>query len=178
MPFNRKDKHNPGEIRPRFKLRTDYTKDEVMDLLDTYCKQDETVLGRKVYDQYYLDIPNTDRHFWSPELRVTLEDDEEQEGMTLVRVMVGPQYTVWAMFVFIYIILGVGSLFGGLYGFSQVSLGHESLWIYAAPFGVFLFISVYIIAKMGQRTGRNQTLHLVSVLYHSIGDHKLERVEI
>lgn len=178
MPFNRKDKHNPGEIRPRFKLRTDHTKEEVFDLLEAFCKQDDSVLGRKVYDQYYLDIPNKDRHFWSPELRVTLEQDEENEGYTLVRVMVGPQYTVWAMFVFIYILLGLVSIFGGMYGFSQMSLGKPSPWIWAAPFGVLLFVSVYIIAKMGQKTGRDQTLHLVSVLYHSIGDHKLERVEI
>ena len=178
MPFNRKDKHNPGEIRPRFKLRTDYSKEEVFDLLDQFCKDDSSVLGRRVYDQYYLDIPNENRHFWSPELRVTLEDDEEQEGMTLVRVMVGPQYVVWTMFVFIYVILGLVSLFGGMYGFSQMSLGNKSPWIWCAPFGLVLFISVYIIAKMGQRTGRDQTLHLVSVLYHSIGDHKLERVEI
>ena len=177
MPFNRKDHHNPGEIRPRFKLRTAHTQEEIFDLLNDFCVSDDSVDGKKVYDQYYLDIPKKDRHFWSPELRVTLEEDEDFEGKTLVRVMVGPQYTVWSMFIFIYVFLGVVALFGGLYGFSQLSLGHSTLWIWCMPFALVLFVSVYIIAKMGQRTGRDHTLHLVSVLYHAMGDENLERVE-
>ena len=177
MPFNRKDHHNPGEIRPRFKLRTHHTKDEIFDLMKTFVDEDESVLGKQIYDQYYLDIPNKDRHFWSPELRITLEEDEDDKEKTMIRVMVGPQYTVWSMFVFMYVFLGVVALFGGMYGFSQMSMGNTSIWIWCMPIAVLLFLSVYLVAKAGQRKGRDQTLHLVSVLYHSMGDENLERVE-
>ena len=104
MPFNRKDHHNFGEIRPRFKLRSSLSQEEIIDLLQKAVDSDEDVSGKKVYGQFYLDIPRHERHFWSPELKVTLEDDEynEYNGDTIVRVMVGPEYTVWVMFVFIY----------------------------------------------------------------------------
>lgn len=57
MPFNIKEQHNPGEIRPRFRLIKPYTQDEVMDLLDKFTSEDETVIGKRVYDMYYMDIP-------------------------------------------------------------------------------------------------------------------------
>ena len=38
-----------------------------------------------------------------------------------------------------------------------------------------LIMGVYIIAKLGQRTGRDQMLPLISVLYNALGDHITER---
>lgn len=49
--------------------------------------------------------------------------------------VVGPQYIVRAMFVFVYIPLGLVSVFTGMYEFLQVSLGNNSSWILAVPFG-------------------------------------------
>ena len=66
MPFNRKHHHVLGEIRPRFNLLTTYTEEEIFDLLDEQMKDDPTVIGRRVYGLYYLDIRKEKNHFWSP----------------------------------------------------------------------------------------------------------------
>jgi hypothetical protein len=124
MPFNRKDHHNPGEIRPRFKLQSPLTEEEIFDRLGTFIKEDESVVGREVHNQFFIDIPQRERHFWSPELRVSAEKDEwADHDDTIIRVMVGPQYTVWVLFIFIYTFLGVVSLFGG------------DVWIVAVDYG-------------------------------------------
>ncbi|MFT4600547.1 MAG: hypothetical protein ACI857_000721 [Arenicella sp.] len=104
---------------------------------------------------------------------MTLEDDEftEYDGDTLIKVTVGPEYSVWVMFVFIYSFLGL------FFGLSKLMLGISSLWIWCFPVSFFLIIAVWMIAKLGQSTARDETLHLVSVLYHSLGEGNAERVE-
>lgn len=174
MPFNSKEQHNPGEIRPRFRLITPYTQDEVMDLLDKFTSEDETVIGKRVYDMYYLDIPKKEQHYWSPELRIMLEENLAGEG-TFVRCVVGPRQSVWLLFVFIYGFLSVLTLFGGMYGLVQWNRGGSAGWLWCFPIALLIIFSVYVVAKLGQRTGRDQMLHLVSVLYHSIGEKHLER---
>ena len=174
MPFNKKEHHNLGEIRPRFRLITPYEQEEVLQHLQESVQNDETVVGRKVHDMYFLDIPLKDRHYWSPELRISLEKNEAGEG-TFIRCVIGPRHSVWLLFVFIYGFLSVVSLFGGMYGLAQWNLGESTIWLWCFPVTFFLILGVYITAKAGQRTGRDQMLHLVSVLYHSLGDQPLER---
>lgn len=178
MPFNRKDHHNFGEIRPRFRLRTTLSEEEVYERLIAHVEEDNTVVGKRVYSQYYLDIPHSHRHFWSPELRLSAEKDEfADHDDTIIRVNIGPQYTVWVMFVFMYTILGVICLFGGMYGLTQLSMGKESLWVWCFPVIGAMILGLYVISKSGQKATRDHTLHLVSVLYHALGQDNVERID-
>lgn len=177
MPFNRKDHHNWGEIRPRFKLISTLKKDEILSRIDTFVRQDDSVDGKRVTDQYYLDIPIQERHFWSPELRISLDEDPLYPQKVIVRVMVGPRTNVWLSFVLSYALLGLVSLFGGMYGLVQWDLGNDTNWIWCLPITALLTLCVYVFAKTGQKAARDETLHLVSVLYHAIGHNNAERIE-
>ncbi|MFK8044296.1 MAG: hypothetical protein AB8B72_02285 [Crocinitomicaceae bacterium] len=174
MPFNRAD-GDFIEIRPRFKLKSTLPADKVIENLMAGLKSDDTVLGRKVLDVFYLDIPNESQKYWSPELRASIEKNEAEEG-SFIRVVIGPRHKVWVLFVFLYTLLGFICLFGGMYGMAQWNLGIDSLWIYFLPIMLSLIASLYIIAKLGQRATRDESLHLSSYLYHNIRDGELERV--
>jgi hypothetical protein len=176
MPFNRKDHHNFGEIRPRFRLISPLSPPEILERLDTFCKNDKTVAGRKIHDQFYLDIPMKYRHFWSPELRILVEKDQNDTTKTLIRVTVGPQAFVWITFAISYAVLGLISFFGGMFGLVQWSQGNDSNWIWCLPVTSFIILAVWMIAKSGQKASRDDTLHLVSSLYHAIGIGNAERI--
>jgi hypothetical protein len=179
LSFNKKDHHLDSEIRPRFKLVTDLSEDEVFARLKAFTLEDKTVVGKKVLDQFYLDIPDyNERTYWSPELRVTIEKDEyDHPGKTVIRVLVGPRSNVWTLFVFLYSFLAVLSVFGGMYGLSQLNMGKSTPWIWCFPVTLAIIFGVWLIAKIGQTSARDQTLHLVSALYHAIGLDDLERIE-
>jgi hypothetical protein len=145
-----------------------------MDLIDAAIQKDETVVGKRVYDMYYLDIPVKEQHYWSPELRISMEENLAGEG-TFIRCVVGPRQSVWLMFVFIYGFLSMLTLFGGMYGLVKWNSGGSAAWLWCFPAALLIILSVYVVAKLGQRTGRDQMLHLVSVLYHSLGDKAIER---
>ncbi|UKN02826.1 hypothetical protein K6119_04760 [Paracrocinitomix mangrovi] len=154
------------------------SEEEIFTRLVEFVKEDDTVVGKQVHNLYYLDIPMRDRHFWSPELRVSAEKDEYADhDDTIIRVNVGPQYVVWAFFVFVYSFLGIVSLFGGIYGLVQLNMGNKTPWVWCLPFTLLLIFGVYLIAKSGQKKGRDQTLHLVSVVYHALGHDNVERID-
>jgi hypothetical protein len=175
MLFNKKNKDPRSEIRPRFQLISPYSIEEISNLILDAAKKDDTVFVRRIHDMFYFDIPQKDSHYWSPELRISMEENMAGEG-TLIRAVVGPRHAVWLLFIFIYGFLGVISLFGGMFGLAQYNLGISSGWIWCFPITFLLLIGVYVTAKIGQGIGRNQMLHLISVLYHAIGEKQIERI--
>lgn len=176
MPFNRLNHNILGEIRPRFRLVTSLEPAEVFEHLKEKMAEDDTVTGRVVKQYAILTVPPKDRHYWSPELQVRIEDDSEDfsedkaEG-TVIRCLIGPRQSVWLFFTFCYSLISFATIFGGLYGLSQLTMGNMSAFVWLLPVGVLLLPLVWLTAKIGQRTGRDQMLHLVSVLYHTLDAH-------
>ena len=167
VPFNKLSHSILGEIRPRFRLKTSLNLEEVKKLLDETIKEDSTLTGAVKMDYAILKIPLKDRHYWSPELQVHLEKMEDSEE-TLLRCLVGPSQTVWASFLMIYIVIGILTLFFGMFGMIRWQLGEFSNIVFAVPVGLILLPTIYIFSKAGQRTGHEQMMHLVSFLYHQL----------
>ncbi len=178
MPFNRLNHNILGEIRPRFKLLTTVEREDVFEHLKKRLDVDSEVTGRVRSNYAVLAIPAKDIHYWSPELQVRIHEDEDDNAQTIVRCLVGPRQSVWGMFAFFYAVVGFITFFGGLYGLSQITLGESSAFIWILPVGLILIPGIWIAAKIGQTKGRDQMLHLISVLYHTLDEHgEVERVE-
>ncbi len=116
-----------------------------------------------------LRIPEKDRHFWSPRLTLSLE--EEEDGRTRIEGIYGPNANVWALFVYGYLIIGSLAIFAGALGFAQWRIGSNSwgLWIFAVMLA--LAFGLYLIAQFGQKLGALQTFRLHQIYESSIGRH-------
>ena len=108
-------------------------------------------------------LRRADLHYWSPELQIRVDQDDDHEDGAEVRCLVGPRQSVWAMFAFFYALVGLITFFGGFYGLVQEDMGESSDFIWCLPVGILLLIGIWVAAKVGQNTGRDQMLHLVSV---------------
>lgn len=177
MPFNRLNHNILGEIRPRFRLKTNLSIEDVIQSISTEMEKDITVIGHTDKKYAMIKIPGNKQHYWSPELQVHLEKDYDSED-TIIRCLVGPKQSVWAMFMFFYVAVAAITLFLGMYGLIQLQLDKPSGAVWVIPIGLLILPSIYTFSKVGQKTGRDQMLHLISFLYHSI-DKKgnVERVE-
>jgi hypothetical protein len=82
------------------------------------------------------------------------------------------------MFAMIFSAILLITPFGGMFGLVQQTTSGFSTWIWVFPIGIITFSSVFITSKIGQKKGREQSLHLVSFLYHSLAEKgAVERVE-
>jgi len=177
MPFNRLNHSILGEIRPRFTLRINQEPEKAITQLLTCTNMDKTITAARFKQTVFIKIPSWLQHYWSPEMTVRIEKSEFS-GDILVNCLIGPRQSVWAMFALIYAAILLATSFGGMFGIVQYSVEGSSYFIWLIPIGLILFFTIFISAKVGQRKGRDEMLHLVSFLYHSLNEiGTVERIE-
>ncbi|MFA7273664.1 MAG: hypothetical protein WC044_07330 [Crocinitomicaceae bacterium] len=169
MPFNRLNHTVLGEIRPRFFLKTTTSVEECLDHVVKSLKTEVNVSGMRSGELIFLKTPKHKQHYWSPEMTVRIETNEYID-YTRVCCLIGPRQTVWVMFAFIYAAIAVATLFASMFGFVQYAQSGYSPWLWVIPIGFVLVSSAFIVAKMGQKKGRDQMLYLVSFIYHALDE--------
>jgi hypothetical protein len=178
MPFNRLSHSILGEIRPRFTLRIECDPEDALNQVIASLNEEKTVTGVQYKQTIFVKIPSWQQHYWSPEMTVRIERSEFSKQV-LVHCLLGPRQSVWAMYTLIYAAILLLTCFGGMFGIVQYATVGSSPWIWLIPVGLIAFSSVFVTAKIGQSKGRDETLHLVSFLYHSLEKiTKVERIEV
>jgi hypothetical protein len=168
--------HDNIEIRPRFRLISTFTTEDILDKIKVALPKQNDVVGSVSNHHVFLKIPLKNQHYWSPEMEIVVKQDYEDESKTNIRCLIGPKQSIWLMLMFFYVAIGVLAMFGGMYGLVKWNLGKETIFIWAFPVAAFLFAIIYFTSKYGQRKGRDQMLYLVSFIYHAIDDDQLERL--
>ena len=141
-------------IRPRFGFAVPLQKEEVLERLQRKMDAPNAACKGKISnDHVFIDIPETEQHFWSPQMSFAVEEDEKG---AYIRGLFGPKPNVWTMFVFIYTLVGVIGTFLTLYGMSKWALGEFSYTIMGFPIAFIIMCSAYIASKMGEKLGHDQ----------------------
>ncbi len=152
---------NPDEIhiRPRFSFHAPFSAEVLLEKIQLKLNEDNLPCkGKVIMHHVVLDIPIEDQHYWSPQLHLEIEDEEDvSKGQnSLVRGIIGPRPTVWTLFLFIYAVIGIIGLMITLYGLSKWSLGEFSLALFGMPVALVLMSSAYLTSKYGEKLGHNQ----------------------
>ena len=159
-------------IRPRFQQQVKADFREIKDRVKEALKDPKNSYSATYLpNQITLRVMPEDRHFWSPQLNLTLE--EKEEG-TLIRGLYGPNPSIWAMFFFAYSALGIIILFAGMVILSQLSLGMATPFWWVIPICSILVVIIYLIAQTGQKLGAQQMFDLHHFYEETLG----ERVHI
>ncbi len=159
-------------IRPRFKRLTSLSISEIRQNVETYLQTTQLCEGSISSKLIVLKIPPHEQHFWSPQLSISLQENEE--GGTILRGLYGPKPAVWTMFAFAYGTIGISAIFTLLLGMTRWSLGMgtEFLWLFL---GLLVLAGVlYLVAQFGQKLSVEQTF----TLHHAFENMIHERVHI
>lgn len=159
----------PYRIRPRFRAESSHSPEEIIARLKKGLKEPgATCHGYTSVGFATLTIPDPQRHYWSPQLTVSIERLEDREG-SLIRGLYGPAPAVWTMFVFFYSLVGFATAAVLITGLSYLSLGMSGaiLW-WALLLGIVL-LSIYLVSYFGQRLGHDQMEILHSFLEEKLG---------
>lgn len=159
-------------IRPRFKEELQMSSTEYVSKLQKAIDSSGNFTGLVSENYAVIKIPPTERHYWSPQLTLTIEPYEEKKAI-FVRGLYGPKPSVWAVFFMSYAALCVISLFVGVYGLSQIMLEKPApiLWVIPALGGVALIL--YLIAQAGQKVGAEQMFR-IHHFYEELFDDKIK----
>ena len=156
-------------VRPRFRINTPYSAEEVLERIQIKLdKENAPCKGRLIAGHATLLIPHEDQHYWSPQLSLSVEDDE---GGSLLRGLYGPRPSVWTMFIFFYSLIGVAILFVAIFGFSYKSLDGNAGILWLLPVLVLIFLTLYVVAYFGKKLGHDQMVILHHFTEECIGMH-------
>ncbi len=157
----------PFTVRPRFKVSIDSSIAEFsekinhgLDQVDAPCK------GRVNKEQMTLYPHPEKQHYWSPQLKLSIE---EIENGTILRGLYGPRPAVWTLFVFIYSFLGFAAFIIGIVGLSNASLGKSASILWLFPVLIIIVASLYLVGFFGRKLGLNEMVMLHQFLLDSTG---------
>ena len=158
-------------IRPRFKDELPYSLEAFKSLLQDGLNDSEELTGL-VSDNYcVLQIRPEERHYWSPQLTLSL--DEPSEGAPLlVRGLYGPKPSVWAVFFMSYAALAVIGLFVGVFGLSRLMLDKSAAILWALPAMAIIALVLYLVAQAGQKVGAEQMFR-IHHFYEALVKHRI-----
>lgn len=146
-----------AHIRPRFSFTVPYKTEDVLQRMEQLKRKYEGSLVGTIADHHViLNIPVAERHYWSPQLNLRCEPDEDDPGQTQIRGLIGPRPAVWTLFMFIYFSIGVIGFFVGSYGISVWMLGTFSHYVWAMPLAVIFMLTAYMAGKYGESLGQDQ----------------------
>ncbi len=159
----------PFAIRPRFNVELEMSQESIakkinkgFDLSDAACS------GVAVSGFATIKIPLKDRHYWSPQLGLTVEEIEEENKVKLYG-LYGPAPKVWTMFVFFYAVIGVVLMFLLVVGLSRYSLDMSATILWWVPVLLIVLLSLYLVSFFGQKLGHDQMETLHTFLENCLG---------
>jgi hypothetical protein len=146
-------------IRPRFKLQVNFSIEQIQKKIDSELKKENRQCSANINNTFItLQLPENEIHYWSPQLRLSLEENDEG---TLIRGLYGPKPSVWALFFYFYVAFGILGFFAGIYGLVQVSLDMPAPVLWTLPVLAICSVILYLFSQTGQKLGAQQmfTLH-------------------
>ena len=163
---------NRPRQRPRFLVEVSCRPDDVMDALrervggtvEQMEGSNPAVVGAFSRRHGVLKIPLDRRHFWSPELSLTIEPVDEAPDRTRVRGRFAPHPHIWTGFVFTYGTLFLIGLAGLVYALAQLALGRDPVALLVPLASLALSAFVYGAAFIGQGLGSEEIYQLRGTL--------------
>lgn len=140
-------------IRPRFKHQLPGKQEETEALILHHLQTHPDFIVSHLKGHIYVKSDPKKQHLWSPQLHLTFEEIDDH---VIIRGLYGPNPTLWAIFFFAYVSLGILSLFIGMWGLSRYSLGMSSQMLWFLPAFIVLALFLYFSAQAGQKLGAQE----------------------
>ena len=156
-------------IRPRFKHILPGNKEALEEKICKALESEENVFHDHLPGHIYVKIVPAAQHLWSPQLHLTLVQEEEN---VVVRGLYGPNPTLWAIFFFSYVIIGIFTLGIGMWGLTRWTLGMDSTILWAVPILWAIGLLMYFASQAGQKMGAQQMFD-IHHLYESVTKDKV-----
>lgn len=153
-------------LRPRFKFNVNHDNENLLALFEEKRNTQSDFIVSRIDDHVFIKIPKEKQHFWSPQLHLEINKNENDNSSTIYGLF-GPNPTVWTMFMFFHFIV-IGIFLGfAIWAYTNWSLGNNySIQLFIALFMIVIWFALYFGGSIGKKSGMNE-MHL---LHHFMRD--------
>jgi hypothetical protein len=157
---------NDVVLRPRFKFSVNHDNNDLLALFESTKKTQSEFIVSIIDDHVFIKIPKQKQHFWSPQLHLEINKNEDNISSTIYGLF-GPNPTVWTMFMFFHFVV-IGLFLGfGIWAYTNWSLGNDyTIQLFVTLLMVLIWFALYFGGRLGKKSGMAQ-MHL---LHHFMRD--------
>jgi len=165
-----KEKRNRVLLKPRFKMEFDNkTVDDIMNSFkENLDKKDCKYCSKISGNHIFLDIPEEENHFWSPQLQVEVVKDKATKKI-IVKGILGPKPQIWTMFMFFHFVIAILFVVFFVWFYTNWTLNKDvqfqKMMLLVLP---ILSVALYFFGQSGKRFAYNQMVELDNFLTKTI----------
>ncbi|MGB5820873.1 MAG: GTP-binding protein [Saonia sp.] len=162
-------------LRPRFQLQLDEPKETILQSFEKIKRK--PFLIKRVDDHVFIKLNAEETHFWSPQLHLEINENEEDEHSSRLYGLFGPNPTLWTFFMFLH--FGIATLFiiFGIWGYSNWALNKPyGIQLGVMIFMVFIWLVLYVAGREGKRKGRPQMNSLYLFMEEVLKNHSFSLI--
>lgn len=158
------DQLNKVLLKPRFKIERNESKDVIIEKFKKEFSSDNCIYCTKIIDHHIvIDVPKDEDHFWSPQLHIEVESNEENK--TIVKGLFGPKPQVWTFFMFIHFAVAVAFIVFFVVAYTRWNLKQDYTFALIMCIAMPVFwIILYILGQLGKKKGYKQMVQLETFL--------------
>lgn len=163
--------------RPRFRVKTKMTRTEFVNRLKCHMENHKQVIfGFANNEMAELQLHKDSEKYWSPQLQIRIEENEENSDLLEIRGVFGPRSSVWTFFMFLYGLGGAIILTVGIYGWVEFALGVGNFWVWTNLLGVLLILIAYLASRIGQKLSQSHLKVLRAFIETVLIEEKILRI--
>ncbi len=154
-------------LRPRFKMELERDCSQVLALFAMTKSTQSKFTVSCMDDHVFIKLPKGEQHFWSPQLH--LEIIGETNNQCSIQGFFGPNPTVWTMFIFFHVAVGILFMINATWMYTKYNLGNSiGLQIGIAIALVLLWILLYFAGAAGKKKGKPGMRELYDFMLETI----------
>ncbi len=117
-------------------------------------------------------MPQKDEHFWSPQLHVEIEKEDD---VTVVKGILGPKPKIWTFFMFLHFAVAVAFFVFFVIAYSRWSLDQENTFsMVMCLLMPVIWVALYFFGQLGKKFGYAQMVGLHNLLQEALRNFKTQ----
>lgn len=156
-------------LRPRFQIDSNLSCEEVLNRFRLSKKSQKEFNVTIVDNHFFVRLPKDEQFFWSPQLH--LEVFEEADNTCNIHGFFGPNPTVWTMFMFFHVVIGMLFVANLIWLYSNSNLKIPvAPQIGIAVILVVLWFVLYLGGTIGKKKGKTEIQRLYGFMLRVLED--------
>lgn len=162
------DQLNKVLLQPRFKIEVGQNVEQVLNKIKRNLESGNCKFRSKiVLHHVIIDVPLAEEHYWSPQMHLEVEKDEN--GNTIVKGVLGPKPKVWTFFIFLHFAVAITFFVFFVMFYTKWSLEQDykfsMIMFMIMP---IIWILLYFTGQFGKKLGYEQMVELHDFLINSL----------
>ncbi len=155
-------------LRPRFSFDLQENAHSVVKKMQDFLNDTEKKYKSKIVGEHiFIDVPDKEAHFWSPQLHIEIVEKSENEAT--VKGLFGPKPQVWTLFMFLHFIVGGAFITFVSMLYIKYSLGESIVFPVVMAIALpIVWVLLYVFGRLGRDTGKKQMRDLHRLLIDAL----------